>query len=807
MKRRRASTGRAATAAAVMMFGIASVTTATAQTTLVPATMPERDASAIASLLFKDPVKPPATTKPPTDLRDRQDEAKKRAQEEARRRAQEEARRRAQDEAKKRAQEEAKRRAAEQARQRAQEEAKQRAAEQARQRAQEQARERAAEQARQRAQEQARERAAEQARQRAQDQARERAAEHARQRAQEQARERAAEQARQRAQEQARERAAEQARERAADLARERAQQEARQRALEDARRRAEEQARDQAADAARRRAAESRARELAEEAQRNRAQDLARERAMEEARQRAIDEARRRNAQEQARDLDRDSSRTVVPPPSRNTETRTREPVRVDPESAAAIERAVESARERAEARLERERAARESAESATSPGNIRITPRHSAESIDPVQPGEIRITPGQRERFEVLREPETRNRTLTATSAAEASKREVERQRESIHRGTTVPTRAFLDREVDLPSGTGGGLTLPGGNNNAGNSGSGNASSQGGSTFAQPGGANAIGNRNQLPIQRYAPNHTNDGSSNYHNDYYGDDWHDDYRYEHDYDHFYDHHHWKYGHRSYRDYCDSWGYRRYRFYDHWGYDRSCSPWFSFHIFYGYRWRAYCDPYWDWWIRPGYTFRFYYDYGSSYHYRPWYTDVRYVTTYQTVYRTEVEYIEVPVPTPPPALTANDAWRLVSEGYYREARNAFSRLSIERPEDGTLRIGYAIASGLEYDAGAAVFAMRRALELDPISVRLVPVDAVLRRRVLDLIDHFAAESRRNEFDRDALFMVAALNTVIGEDGLAFFALDRAIDLGDDDISTYNLESIIRQRMEERMGTGR
>lgn len=800
-----------------MMFTIASATTAAAGDVAV-----DRDGSAastIAALLQKDPVKPPAPTKPPADLRDRQDEAKKRAQEEARRRAQDEAKKRAQEEARRRAQDEAKKRAQEEARRRAQEEAKRRAAEQARQRAQDEAKQRAAEQARQRAQEEARQRAAEQARQRSQEQARQRAAEQARERAQQEARERAAEQARRRAMDEARERAAaqareraqEQARDRAADLARERAQQEARQRALDDARRRAEAQARDQAADEARRRAAEARSRELVEETQRNRAEDLARQRAMDEARQRAIEEAQRRNAQDlsRERDVERGSSRGIVPPPFRNTDARSGEPIRVDPEAASALDRAVKSARERAEARLERERAQREAESTRNDPGVIRITPRHSAESLEPVQPGEVRITPSRGERFEVLREPESRNRSLSATSAAEASKREVQREmdreRESIQRGTTVPTRAYLEREVDLPPQTGGGLTLPG-NSNGSNGGSGNAFSQGGTTFAQPGGANAIVNRGQLPIQRYAPNHSDGGSSNYRNDY-GDDWHDDYRYDDDYDDFYDHRHWKYGHRSYRDYCDDFGYRRYRFYDHWGYDRSCSPWFSFHIFYGYRWRAYCDPYWDWWIRPGYSFRFYYDYGSPYHYRPWYTDVRYVTTYQTVYRTEVEYIEVPVPTPPPALTANDAWRMVSEGYYREARNVFSRLSIERPDDGTLRIGYAIASGLEYDAGAAVFAMRRALELDPISVRLVPVDSVLRRRVLDLVDHFAAESRRNEFDRDALFMVAALNTVIGEDGLAFFAIDRAIDLGDEAVSTYNLDSIIRQRMEERMGSGR
>ena len=118
-----------------------------------------------------------------------------------------------------------------------------------------------------------------------------------------------------------------------------------------------------------------------------------------------------------------------------------------------------------------------------------------------------------------------------------------------------------------------------------------------------------------------------------------------------------------------------------------------------------------------------------------------------------------------------------------------------------PDDGYLLVGLAIAATSANDHDRAVTALRTAMRVDPVSLLDVPRGDGLDRLLVAAADNYDARARSNYGDVDALFMVAALRYLLGEDAAAHYAVGIAIAIGDDDASSRNLKGLIEASPED------
>jgi tetratricopeptide (TPR) repeat protein len=184
-------------------------------------------------------------------------------------------------------------------------------------------------------------------------------------------------------------------------------------------------------------------------------------------------------------------------------------------------------------------------------------------------------------------------------------------------------------------------------------------------------------------------------------------------------------------------------------------------------------------PWYGYW--PYYsTYGYYYDDGPQ----PGYT-----TVYGSSYG-QPAYAPDPCPW-----TQTDAWELLAGGGPSAALDAFDCLADVLPDDGLPLIGYALAAALLDQHDDAIAVMRDALRVDPESLRYVPEDERLHGQVAGLLKHYEYQARHQYGDVDALFMVAALWYLLDQEHTAHYAIDVAVTLGDGDISTVNLKSMI------------
>lgn len=150
---------------------------------------------------------------------------------------------------------------------------------------------------------------------------------------------------------------------------------------------------------------------------------------------------------------------------------------------------------------------------------------------------------------------------------------------------------------------------------------------------------------------------------------------------------------------------------------------------------------------------------------------------------------------------PSAPASTDGWDLLVDGNAREARRAFDRAKGAHHNDGLPKIGYAIAAGLLSRYDDAVSSMRSALRTDPESLNEVPENAQLDQQLRQLLEYFIDRTKSSSDDIDALFMTSVLRYLAGDEALAYFAADRAIDKGDKDLSTLNLKLLIQTALDK------
>ncbi len=144
---------------------------------------------------------------------------------------------------------------------------------------------------------------------------------------------------------------------------------------------------------------------------------------------------------------------------------------------------------------------------------------------------------------------------------------------------------------------------------------------------------------------------------------------------------------------------------------------------------------------------------------------------------------------------PCTATGPEAWALLADGQAAAAYLAFECLSPAVADDGYLLIGLALSAAAVDEHDLAVTALRTAMRVDPISLLDVPGGDRLDVLLADMADHYHARARTGYGDVDALFMVAALRYLLGQDAIAHYAIEIAITLDDVDASTRNLKGLI------------
>jgi hypothetical protein len=244
-------------------------------------------------------------------------------------------------------------------------------------------------------------------------------------------------------------------------------------------------------------------------------------------------------------------------------------------------------------------------------------------------------------------------------------------------------------------------------------------------------------------------------------------------------YDKYHKHHHYHYwrhhwrggGHRYY------FGARR-CFPGAYGIWRCWTSWCGWYL-------GYCGAprYWYryWPFRYPYT-RYYYGYAT----RPWYS------TFSKGWYSPPAAVSEPCPW-----TLAEAWDLLAEGRPGAAQDAFDCLAEALPDDGLPLVGYALAAAVLDLNETAIEAMRDALYVDPDSLRYVPDDERLHQQMVTLAERFEHRARQQYGDADALFMVAALRYLLDQLPAAYYAIDVAITIGDEDPSTLSLEQLIAE----------
>jgi hypothetical protein len=144
------------------------------------------------------------------------------------------------------------------------------------------------------------------------------------------------------------------------------------------------------------------------------------------------------------------------------------------------------------------------------------------------------------------------------------------------------------------------------------------------------------------------------------------------------------------------------------------------------------------------------------------------------------------------------------WSHLASGRAEAALTEFANQASHNPGAGVPKIGYALASAMRHNDSRAVWAMRRALRHDPRALNRVPSSQKLDYRIGELIDRYRHRSGAEYQRADDAFMTAALAYLHGDHELARKAVDHAVESGDREASTLELDRMIGHR---RQNSGR
>lgn len=143
--------------------------------------------------------------------------------------------------------------------------------------------------------------------------------------------------------------------------------------------------------------------------------------------------------------------------------------------------------------------------------------------------------------------------------------------------------------------------------------------------------------------------------------------------------------------------------------------------------------------------------------------------------------------------------ANDAWAMLSSNP-SAAHELFTRQVQADSLDGMAKVGLSLSRAILGDTPGGVTWMRRAVSVDPAALQHVPIDQPLRDRVQKLMVSYNAQVANPAMRSDALFMLGALNTIVGDYNHAAAAVQDAAAGGDNQPTTVILNRMIQHELD-------
>ncbi len=135
------------------------------------------------------------------------------------------------------------------------------------------------------------------------------------------------------------------------------------------------------------------------------------------------------------------------------------------------------------------------------------------------------------------------------------------------------------------------------------------------------------------------------------------------------------------------------------------------------------------------------------------------------------------------------------WARLADGHYSRALSIFAAETGSNPTNGGPKVGYALSAAAGGDLRRGVWAMRRALRIDPDSMHYVTVDEPLRRRVEYLVTQYQNNPGNTLDATESAFMLASLHYLLRDIASARTAIDVAVANGERSPSTTNLARLI------------
>jgi hypothetical protein len=217
----------------------------------------------------------------------------------------------------------------------------------------------------------------------------------------------------------------------------------------------------------------------------------------------------------------------------------------------------------------------------------------------------------------------------------------------------------------------------------------------------------------------------------------------------------------------------------------------SSSPWWWSNSWCGWPssgWSSWSSPFW------GSSWGTSYWAGSSY--QPYATYLPYSSSTYDPYASNGFTTDAYAPEPAPTWSVDQAWDLLADGDFISAREIFGAQIDALPNDAYARIGFGIATAMLGNHEAGTHAVRRAMRDDYEAIRYVPEDPRLAQSLASLAEFYGRRAQDAQYgDPDALFMVGAMQYLLGNFEQAHYALEVGREQGDLDGSIVNLRALV------------
>ena len=140
------------------------------------------------------------------------------------------------------------------------------------------------------------------------------------------------------------------------------------------------------------------------------------------------------------------------------------------------------------------------------------------------------------------------------------------------------------------------------------------------------------------------------------------------------------------------------------------------------------------------------------------------------------------------------------WTLLAGGEQSSALKTFSTQAQNDPKNGTLKVGFALATAETGDLDRGVWAMRRAVRIDPDALHYLTLDKNVQGIVKKLIHRYEDDGYHTLEATDRDFMIASLYYLLHNAEAA----DRVLPDQDTHTSAQNLDRLIQQMRADDAG---